>query len=86
MECPNCKEDCGRDEVDVGVGVIYGPWGCGCCGWSEDPRYNLLKKSPYTRDGILDPRGGLTPPANKELYSQIYDAVLSQKGGDRHEE
>ena len=34
MKCPACGRDCGRDSADVGVGVIYGPWGC-ACGWSE---------------------------------------------------
>lgn len=40
MNCPKCNEDCCRDEVDVGVGVIYGPYGCGYCGWSEAPEYD----------------------------------------------
>lgn len=36
----NC-EHCGsfnltRDEVDIGVGIQYGPWICQDCGWSED--------------------------------------------------
>jgi hypothetical protein len=39
VQCPKCSEDCDRDEVDVAVGVIYGPWGC-YCGWSEDSRYD----------------------------------------------
>ncbi len=39
MKCPKCLRACDRDEVDVGVGVIHGPWGCRC-GWSEDPRYD----------------------------------------------
>jgi len=39
MQCPKCGEDCDRDSADVGVGVIYGPWGC-MCGWSEDPHYD----------------------------------------------
>lgn len=37
--CPKCGEECCRDSVDVGVGVIYGPWGC-ICGWSSDPHYD----------------------------------------------
>lgn len=37
--CPKCGEDCNRESADVGVGVIYGPWGC-YCGWSEDPHYD----------------------------------------------
>lgn len=39
MDCPKCNEPCDRDSVDVGVGIIYGPYGC-ACGWSEDPRYD----------------------------------------------
>jgi hypothetical protein len=38
--CPRCGRDCGRDEADVGVGVIYGPWGC-FCGWSETADYDV---------------------------------------------
>lgn len=39
MNCPKCGCEADRDEVDVGVGVIYGPYGC-YCGWSEDSRYD----------------------------------------------
>lgn len=36
MQCPNCgSSECGRDEVDIGVGVQYGPWECYNCGWYE---------------------------------------------------
>lgn len=27
--CPHCGAACDRESVDVGVGVIRGPWGCG---------------------------------------------------------
>lgn len=37
--CPRCGSEVERDEVDVGVGYIYGPYGC-MCGWSEDPEYD----------------------------------------------
>jgi hypothetical protein len=40
QHCPKCGEECQRDEVDVGVGIIYGPWGCPGCGWSSDPQYD----------------------------------------------
>lgn len=32
MTCPKCGEECYREEVDVEIGVIYGPWHCpnGC--------------------------------------------------------
>lgn len=35
LYCPNCKGRCWRESVDVGVGIIYGPWNCSC-GWTED--------------------------------------------------
>ena len=38
--CVKCSNECSRDEIDVGVGIIYGPWGCGVCGWSDDPYYD----------------------------------------------
>lgn len=35
--CPNCGAHMlQRIEVDIGVGIQYGPWGCYQCGWSED--------------------------------------------------
>ena len=47
-----------RDEVDIGIGVMCGPWGCGDCGWSEYPEYD--RSNPDRQPG-LDERGGLTP-------------------------
>lgn len=37
MKCPHCgsADQLWRDEVDVGVGTIYGPWRCDYCGWDE---------------------------------------------------
>jgi hypothetical protein len=35
MICPDCGENCSRESVDIGVGTVYGTWGC-YCGWSED--------------------------------------------------
>jgi hypothetical protein len=37
--CPKCGTNC--DSVDVGVGIMYGPYGCPGCGWSEDSEYDL---------------------------------------------
>ena len=35
--CPECGSfDVGRDDVDIGVGVLYGPLGCFDCGWTDD--------------------------------------------------
>lgn len=62
--CEKCGSECWRDEVDVGVGWIEGPWGCGNCGWSESPEYDLSTgKNPI--DGIggkIDQWGGYQPP------------------------
>jgi hypothetical protein len=59
--CPSCGAACWRESCDVGVGVIFGPWGCEC-GWSEDPRYNQLTGSKRAEGGgVLDQFGGLTP-------------------------
>ena len=35
MKCPRCGGECWRDEVDIGVGIQYGPWGCSECHWQE---------------------------------------------------
>ena len=61
--CEKCGEDCCRDEVDVGVGVIHGPWGCPCCGWSEDSRYDSSsgpspKQLELGPNWYVDSRGG----------------------------
>lgn len=41
--CKNCGQEAWRESCDVGVGVIYGPYGCPC-GWSEDERYNQKQR------------------------------------------
>lgn len=59
--CPMCGSECYRDEVDVVVGIIKGPYGC-ACGWSEDNRYNAFSDEFIKVEGyIVDSRGGLTP-------------------------
>ena len=54
MQCPKCQTECDRDEVDIGVCVVNGPWGCHRCGWSE--YYDLSNgKDPIQEDGsVLD--------------------------------
>lgn len=63
-KCPKCGEECERDEVHVGVGMIYGPWGCPSCCWSEDPRYDSSEgPSPAEIEHpnwIVDSMGGMT--------------------------
>ena len=65
--CPRCKERGGlwRESADVGIGVIYGPWGCPDCGWSESEEYDLEFGGGVQDNGsYLDPYGGLTPAEN----------------------
>lgn len=63
MNCPKCGEDCQRDEVDIGVGIQCGPWGCPRCGWSEDDAYDLSEgQNPVDdRGGAKDHYGGYHP-------------------------
>ena len=64
--CPRCREtELYRDSVDVGVGIIHGPYGCPNCGWSENEAYDLEKGGGLQEDGsYLDPYGGLWPKDN----------------------
>jgi hypothetical protein len=67
--CPRCGRDCDRDEVDVQVGIIYGPWGC-YCGWSEHDAYDVTGGPRLDEHGCqIDQWGGLTPP--RILESEI---------------
>lgn len=53
--CPKCGSECQRDEADIGVGTMYGPWGCPNCAWSEAPEYD------NSIDLHIDQYGGFTP-------------------------
>ena len=66
IKCPNCGESCDRDSVDVGVGVIHGPFGCANCGWSEDSKYDLSQdRDPVDeKGGAIDQWGGYHPPGS----------------------
>lgn len=63
--CPACGEkEVHQDRVDIGVGVIYGPAGCPCCGWSEAPEYDQRvpeNRVPDSRGGYKDQYGGYHP-------------------------
>lgn len=59
MICPECGNECGRDEVHNGVAMMYGPYGCSC-GWSEWPEYDTRKVNPIQNGGRIDSRGGWT--------------------------
>lgn len=60
-ECPRCGQPVDRDSADVGVGVIYGPYGCSC-GWSESKEYDrLFGQGNAPEDYVQDTRGGWNP-------------------------
>lgn len=52
MKCPDCGEECERDEVDNGVGIqAAGPWGCPFCHWVEgDPLTLKINKRPISEE------------------------------------
>ena len=85
MLCPNCGEECNRDEVDVGVGVITGPWGC-YCGWSESEAYNCLTGDGGWQEdgGYIDPLGNYWPKDNPVVQCMRKDEnmnIESDKNG-----
>lgn len=65
MNCPKCNSECWRDSADIGVGTIYGPWGCPNCGWSENPEYDISKGPKSERGYRVDQWGGWTPETSK---------------------
>jgi hypothetical protein len=78
--CPKCGDECCRDEVDIGVGTIYGPWGCPGCGWSSHPEYDHSggKTAPAQAENpehYVDQWGGLTP--RKTLKERVSRFGLS---------
>jgi hypothetical protein len=58
--CPNCGGETWRDEVDVEVGIIYGPYGCPC-GWSEWDEYDQTKGPTAASGKRTDQWGYLYP-------------------------
>ena len=68
MKCPKCdSSEVWRDSVDVGVGIMHGPYGCSGCGWSEDNKYDISEGQKYSESGcLLDQWGGLHPMIKKD--------------------
>lgn len=79
MECPKCHAECQCDSVHNGVALIYGPYGCPQCGWSENEEYDLsTRKSPVDeRGGAIDQFGGYHPPGSLRAI------LCAGCGGDR---
>lgn len=82
--CEKCGEtELWRDSVDVGVGTIYGPWGCPRCGWSEDDEYDLSEgRSPVDeKGGAIDQFGGYHPPGSSMALAYRHAESGSDVGG-----
>lgn len=68
MDCPKCgTEDLHRESVDIGVGVMHGPYGCHVCGWSEDDQLDFSDgRSHIDEDGnAMDQYGNIYPAGSK---------------------
>lgn len=80
--CPRCGGETGRDEVDIGVGIQCGPWGCiSGCGWSECEEYDIEFGGGLQQDGsYLDPQGGLWPASNPAI--KMMREAESRNGDD----
>lgn len=65
--CPKCGcKEIHHDVVDVGIGIMEGPWGCPECGWSESEEYDLSTGCDPVdeRGGAIDQYGGYHPPGS----------------------
>lgn len=86
MKCLKCKEECYRESVDVGVGIIHGPYGCPSCGWSEDSEYDLSdgKDAIDEKGGVTDQWGCYWPSGN--LVAMAYRHAKRMEDKNREEE
>jgi len=54
-KCPECgSENIWREEVDVGVGTVRGPYHCNDCGWSEYDTLSFPEEAQDEHSGNLD--------------------------------
>ena len=71
MKCPKCEAECHRDAVHNGIAMLYGPWGCPACAWSEMDEYDLsMGKDPSdAKGGVIDQYGGYHPPGSPKAQA-----------------
>lgn len=81
-ECPKCGGEVDQHTIDIGVGIIEGPWGCIDCGWSEYEEYDLSTgRSPIDeKGGVTDQFGAYYPPGNSVAlaYRMAEEASLKE--------
>jgi len=84
--CPKCSEELYRDEVDIGVGVIHGPYGCSNCGWSESPEYDCLNGPCEAQKDypgrVVDQFGSAHSPQRMMEERALFEAVIKGGHGD----
>ena len=52
--------------------MLYGPWGCPNCSWSEDPEYDFSdgRSKVDEKGGVMDQYGGYYPRRRAEDYEE----------------
>lgn len=81
MDCKNCGHTCAREEAHNGLAMLYGPWGCPSCGWSEDPRFDFSDgRSRERYGGTYDQYGMWLPPAMEHQRRQPFGTPEQLKG------
>ena len=80
MVCPECGEECERESVDVGVGYLFGPWGCMRCGWSEDERISHHPDWRVSPTGMYQPDGN--PPPDPWPWDDFGDFSIDDLGSN----
>jgi hypothetical protein len=74
--CPSCGEHgIWRESADVGIGIIYGPFGCPC-GWSEDSCFDQSSGPTEAPDGWRATPQGMLVNIERER-EEIDDAVAT---------
>lgn len=54
MNCPKCGTECDKDEVDIGIGTMFGPETCPKCHWSQQDIVGVLPEEFKDYDPMPD--------------------------------
>jgi hypothetical protein len=84
-DCPHCGDSCDRESCDVGVGVIYGPWGCPSCGWSCDSRYDCREGIRHDGDARVFDQYGMSHHVERPAGMAVLAGVNVLDRGRRRE-